>query len=247
MEESKNGIVKGRVYIPAQEEVAVDAVVQQIKDESNQCYAEVVELKIETPNEFNNAVKISGKIGGLKDKIAAYYSPKKKAAHEEHKKICKEEKDALEIPNRAEKLLNGAIKTYLDNLKQQAETRSKEFNEELEKQIQGYLEEATLRQKEKDFVGAEILLKQAELCEKSKNAISAELEPDVTGKIKDTCDYEITIENLSAVPVELAGVLIRPVDEKAVKSLIKKSNGTIVIPGIKYEKVTSIKVKKTKI
>ena len=44
------------------------------------------------------------------------------------------------------------------------------------------------------------------------------------------------------VPISVSGVVIRPVDEKAIMKLIKASNGTIQIPGIKYRETVRMSV-----
>ncbi len=44
----------------------------------------------------------------------------------------------------------------------------------------------------------------------------------------------ITSIDLDKVPVTALGVLIRPVDERAVMKLIRDSHGTVNIPGITY-------------
>ena len=43
--------------------------------------------------------------------------------------------------------------------------------------------------------------------------------------------------------MELAGVLLRPVDEKAALRLIRATKGTIKIPGIEYEETYSVSIR----
>lgn len=55
--------------------------------------------------------------------------------------------------------------------------------------------------------------------------------------------WKITSIDIAQVPVEIAGAIIRPVDEKAVMALIKATKGSIKIPGIIYEETTNISVR----
>jgi len=55
--------------------------------------------------------------------------------------------------------------------------------------------------------------------------------------------WKITSVDKELVPVTVAGVEIRPVDEKAVLRLIKASKGQITIPGVKFEEVPVISVR----
>lgn len=54
--------------------------------------------------------------------------------------------------------------------------------------------------------------------------------------------WTITSIDLEKVPVTALGVLIRPVDEKAVMKLIRDSHGTVEIPGITYEETSVLSV-----
>ena len=55
--------------------------------------------------------------------------------------------------------------------------------------------------------------------------------------------WKITNIDSSKVPVEIAGAIIRPVDEKAVMALIKATKGSIKIPGIEYEETVNISIR----
>jgi hypothetical protein len=47
-------------------------------------------------------------------------------------------------------------------------------------------------------------------------------------------DWAITKIDHKQVPVEIAGAVIRPVDEAAIMRLIRATKGGIVIPGVEY-------------
>ena len=52
--------------------------------------------------------------------------------------------------------------------------------------------------------------------------------------------WKIVGVDASRVPIEINGMVIRPVDEKAILRIIKASKGTIRIPGVIYEEATQI-------
>ena len=58
--------------------------------------------------------------------------------------------------------------------------------------------------------------------------------PKVKG-VTQTKTWKITGIDHEKVPVNFAGMELRPVDEKLVLQLIKTSKGKIVIPGVTYE------------
>ena len=73
------------------------------------------------------------------------------------------------------------------------------------------------------------------------NTVVQAFAPKVAG-ISTSKDYEIILMDHNAVPITVSGVVIRPVDEKAIMKLIKASNGTIQIPGIKYRETVRMSV-----
>jgi hypothetical protein len=56
-------------------------------------------------------------------------------------------------------------------------------------------------------------------------------------------NYIITVIDESLVPNSLNGVVLRKVDENAVKQLVKLAKGNIEIPGIKIEKTKVITIR----
>lgn len=65
--------------------------------------------------------------------------------------------------------------------------------------------------------------------------------PDVKVKgVSKSKTWKIVGVDASHVPVEINGMVIRPVDEKAILRIIKASKGTIRIPGVIYEETTQI-------
>lgn len=61
--------------------------------------------------------------------------------------------------------------------------------------------------------------------------------------LSSTDNYIITVIDESLVPNSLNGVVLRKVDESAVKQLVKLANGNIEIPGIKIEKTKVITIR----
>jgi len=84
---------------------------------------------------------------------------------------------------------------------------------------------------------------EAEIMDDAAVSISvASKAPKVEG-VSTTKNWEIKSIDLSKVPVELDGVLLRPVDEKAALRLIRASKGTIQIPGIEYEETYAVSIR----
>jgi hypothetical protein len=88
---------------------------------------------------------------------------------------------------------------------------------------------------------SEILLAQAEIVEGTKPAVQIQ-KPTATGVSTRTL-YRARITNEKQVPVEVAGVVIRPVDLSAINKLAQASKGKVQIPGIEIYTEQSVAVR----
>ena len=83
--------------------------------------------------------------------------------------------------------------------------------------------------------------------EELKRLTGMEVVLDVEGGsqkgISSQDDYIVTITDESLVPVTLNGIILRKVDEGAIKRLVKLAKGNIEIPGVKIEKTKIINVR----
>ena len=57
-------------------------------------------------------------------------------------------------------------------------------------------------------------------------------------------DYEIRVIEMDAVPIKIMGAIIRPVDEAAIKRLVKATNGTVRIPGVQIIETANIALRR---
>ena len=95
-----------------------------------------------------------------------------------------------------------------------------------------------------DALGAEMAMMEAEVMDDAAAVATVHLAAPKTKGISSRKGWEITGIDPDKVPVTLNGVVIRPVDEKAVMALIKASKGTIQIPGITYRETAIISTKR---
>ncbi|HZK39552.1 MAG TPA: hypothetical protein VFD23_05315 [Clostridia bacterium] len=74
----------------------------------------------------------------------------------------------------------------------------------------------------------------------SKTIIGSKSKAPKVDGVSTRTDWEIIDVDSKAVPTEFAGIEIRPVNTSALMSLIRSSNGSISIPGVKYKEVTKM-------
>ena len=74
----------------------------------------------------------------------------------------------------------------------------------------------------------------AQITEAAATRATVVMDIPKTKGISNSKDWKIEGIDREKVPVNFAGVEIRPVDEKAIMRLIRASKGSIQIPGIRY-------------
>ena len=164
----------------------------------------------------------------------------KKAAHEAHKQICDREKLMLEPLKKAEKIVKKTMGDYAMRKEQERiaaeEAARKLAQEEADRKLQA----AISAEEEGDEIAAEMAMLDAEIADRAARSVVIEDESPKAKGVSYQKDWQIVAISPGNVPVEVNGVVIRPVDEAAVLKLIRASKGTIKIPGVAYEEIAKM-------
>lgn len=108
-----------------------------------------------------------------------------------------------------------------------------------EEAAQKALDQAVALEQEGKHEQAAAALEEADIMAATPVAVAQPVTP--TKGVTTKKVWEVQIVDPSAVPVSIAGIVIRPVDEMAIKKLANSSKGQISIPGVRIiEKVQTI-------
>ncbi|MDL2293187.1 hypothetical protein LJC60_00990 [Ruminococcaceae bacterium OttesenSCG-928-D13] len=165
-----------------------------------------------------------------KKSVADFFKPMKDSAHRAHKEICAREKILLTPFDDADRAVKNKVTTYTAEQRRLAEIEAARIRAAQEAEAKRLVEQACEAEEGGDAASAEMLLKQAEITETIKVPVTTA--PKVDG-ISYRTTYSVEITDLSAVPCEIGGVVIRPVDESAVRRMAQMAKGQLNIPGIK--------------
>lgn len=202
-------------------------------------------IRVTTEKEYQEA----GEFGVmLKEKMAEvtdFFAPMKKAAHEAHKQVCDREKQMLSPLKNAEKSLKKAMGDYALKIEQERRRAEEEARRLAQEEAARKLEESIEAEANGDIEAAREAMLDAELAETASTEIRVDSSAPKTKGVSTTKDWEIESIDLSKVPNEIAGVLIRPVDEAAVIKLIRASKGTIKIEGINYKETIKMSFRRS--
>ena len=172
-------------------------------------------------------------------RIKDYWAPEKPPG--QPGSIVDREKELLKPLEQAENEVKKKMAAYQKKV-QEEERAARELAEKLKREeAERLLAEAAKAAEQGNEMESEILLAQAEIMEASQPAVQMQA-PKATGVSTRTL-YRARIIDESKVPVEVAGVVIRPVDLAAINKLARASKGKVQIPGIEIYEEQSVAIR----
>lgn len=186
-------------------------------------------LEIANEDDLRIAAGLMDGFKKAKQSVAAFFKPMKDNAYKAHKEICAREKELLNPYDEADKAVRVKVTVYNAEQQRIAAEKEAELKARQEAEAKALMEQAIKAENDGNIAVAESLLKQASITE----TISTPVQQAKIEGLSFRATYTVEIEDISKVPTEINGVLIRPVDESAIKKLAQMSKGNIKIPGIK--------------
>ncbi len=198
-------------------------------------------LNITSAADYEAAAEFAKQVKALSKRIKDYWAPLKKAARDAWQSLVDREKELLKPLEQAEAEVKTKMAAYQRKV-QEEERAARELAEKLKREeAERLLAEAAKAAEQGNEMESEILLAQAEIMEASQPAVQMQT-PKATGVSTRTL-YRARIIDESKVPVEVAGVVIRPVDLAAINKLAQASKGKVQIPGIEIYEEQSVAVR----
>lgn len=192
---------------------------------------------------YAQAAEITKTIKQMQKKVKDYWEPLRVSAKKTYDDVLGKKKAMMDPLDKAEKILKGKMGGYTAAKERERKAREEAVRKAAQEETDRKLAEAAAAEKNGDLIGAEMAMAEAEIMDDASASITVMSKvPKVEG-VSTTKNWEIKSIDLSKVPVELAGVLLRPVDEKAALRLIRASKGTIQIPGIEYEETYAVSIR----
>jgi hypothetical protein len=198
-------------------------------------------LSINNPTDYDGAAEFTKQVKSLSRRIKDYWAPLKKSARASWQSLVDREKELLTPLEQAESEVKKKMAAYQKKV-QEEERAARLLADRLKREeAERLLAEAEKAIDEGREMESEILFAQAEIIETSTPAIQIQA-PTAKG-ISTRTMYKARIINDKLVPVEVAGVTIRPVDLSAINKLAQASKGKLQIPGIEIYTEDSVAVR----
>ncbi len=224
--------------LPVQAEPTIE---NEQKSSVVKIYEQAKILTINSPVDYEGAAEFTKQVKSLSKRIKDYWAPLKKSARASWQSLVDREKELLTPLEQAESEVKKKMAAFQKKV-QEEERAARMLAERLKREeTERLLAEATKAAEQGNEMEAEIILAQAEIIETSQTAVQVQA-PKATGVSTRTL-YRARIVDESKVPVEVAGVVIRPVDLAAVNKMAQASKGKIQIPGIEIYEEQSVAVR----
>lgn len=200
-------------------------------------------VAVETDDDYVVAAELTKQVKQMQKQVTDYWEPMRKSTYEAYTAVNKHKKQMLDPLESAEKILKRKIGDFTKKREQERLRQEEAMRKAAQAAMNQKLEEAAKAESEGDAIGAEFAMAEAELMEGvSMNGGIQARAPKVKG-VSKTKTWKITSIDSEKVPINFAGMELRPVDEKLVLQLIKTSKGTISIPGVTYEEDINISIR----
>lgn len=225
------------IATPEQAEQQMTTVVTGLEAAANN-------LIIDSDERYNQATAFLQRIKAQQQTVTDFFEPLRKTTKAAYDSVLARRKDMATPLDKAEKVIKSKMGAYhleVERKRRQEEERLRRLAEaEREKAFAA----AVAAEAQGDMLGAEMALAEAEVMDDAAAVATVHLDAPKAKGISTRKGWEITGIDPDKVPVAINGVVIRPVDEKAVMALIKASKGTVQIPGITYRETAIISAKR---
>lgn len=223
--------------------LVLDTAERTLGREVTQVERNAMSVVIATDEDYVTAAEITKAVKQTQKKVKDYWEPLRASTYKAYQDVMGKKKQMAEPLERAEKILKGKMAAFMAQKERERKAREEAARKAAQMETDRMLAEAASYEKNGDAMGAEMAMAEAEIMDDAAAGIViASKAPKVDG-VSTAKTWQITNVDLSKVPAEIAGVVIRPLDEKAVLALIRATKGQVKIPGIEFEETVAISVR----
>lgn len=206
---------------------------------------EAQSILIESEEDYGEACEFGRRVKQAEAEVEDFFRPMKKAAHDAHALICSRENSMLTPLAHAEDTLKQTMGAYTLRKAQERRAAEEAARKRAQEEAERKLVEASAMEQAGDKEAATSAMIDAQIADTMSRTIQIIApQPKVKG-VSQTKDWEILSVDVSQVPDIFSGMMLRPVDEKAVIRLIRASKGAIQIPGVTYQETIKTSIRKT--
>lgn len=213
---------------------------EALKQETSLLEIQAEGTLVTNDEEYQSAAEFGRAIKAKANEITAFFKPMKDAAHKAHKEVCEREKKMLEPLAKAEKLVKQAMGAYVTEQERKRKEAEETARRAAAAEAERKLADAISLEEQGREDEAAAAIEEAEVIDTVGSSLTISAAPPKVKGVTAKKDYEIVSVDGAKVPINFAGIELRPVDTAAVMRLIRASKGSIQIPGITYRETTNM-------
>lgn len=192
---------------------------------------------------YQYAAELTKQVKAAQKKVTDYWEPMRQSTYAAYKSVTDHKKEMIDPLTNAEKILKNKMSGYLVEVERKRKAQEEEMRRQAEAEMAKKLQEADEAEKNGDLAAAEFAMAEAEVMDQVATSGTIQAQETKVDGISKSKTWKITAIDEDKVPVDVAGIIIRPVDEKAIMNLIKSTKGKVKIPGVTYEESVNISVR----
>jgi len=200
-------------------------------------------IAIKGADDYTAAVQLTKATKIASNQITKFFKPAKDEANAVVKEIREEEKKLLSPLQSAESDIKTKILDYQRAEQERQRAEQEIIAERKRKEAEKLMEMAIEAESDGNAIESAILQEQA---------VEVELTPVVTQSFVPTTGgasvkriWTAEVEDESIIPIEINGMMIRPVDTKLLNSLASSTKGTMKIPGVRFYQKETLAIRTT--
>lgn len=198
---------------------------------------------IQTDDDFAEAGNTVKAVKAAQKKVDEYWEPMRESTYSAYKTVMAHKKQMSDPLKNAEKILKYKMSDYQVRMEKKRREEEEKLREMARKELSIKLAEAAEAEASGDAFGAEYAMAEAEALDTMAETVHVAKTVTQVDGIRQAKTWAIKNIDLSKLPDEFEGVVIRPADEKAIMRIIKESKGNVSIPGVEYEETVSFSVR----
>jgi uncharacterized protein with gpF-like domain len=200
-------------------------------------------IVIKGAEDYTAAVQLTKATKIASNQITKFFKPAKDEANAVVKEIREEEKKLLSPLQSAESDIKTKILDYQRAEQERQRAEQEIIAERKRKEAEKLMEMAIEAESDGNAIESAILQEQAVEVELTP-VVTQDFVPTVAGaSVRKTWTAEI--EDESKIPIEINGMMIRPVDTKLLNSLASSTKGTMKIPGVRFYQKETLAIRTT--
>ena len=213
-----------------------------LTDESTRMEQAAQVMTVENDDDYARTGEVIKTIKTMTQTITDFWEPMRSTAYATYKGITDAKKAMLDPLEKAEKTLKSKMSAYIVDKERRAQEEAERLRALAKAEAEKKMTEAFEAQQRGDLDAMDAAMAEAEVM--SEATIVPQVAETKTAGVSRKKTYTVKVVDAAAVPVEVAGVVIRPIDEKALLKLAKATDGQIKVPGVVFETAYEIAVRK---